>query len=86
MTETELNTFENRKELDFLAAKHVQHIKEILLDNQNEHDEHKLRQEHELKFKLAATVIDRLFFFMSLFYFVVAFSSLILTIPNFYKF
>ena len=84
LSDTEVPKVVNKHE-DFLV-KHVQHIDEILAENQNERNEDKLREEKELKFKLAATVIDRLFFFMSLTYFIVSFSCLILSIQNFYKF
>ena len=84
LSDTEVPKVVNKQE-DFLV-KHVQNIDEILGENQNERNEDKLREEKGLKFKLAATVIDRLFFFMSLSYFVVSFSCLILSIQNFYKF
>ena len=70
---------------DELLIKHVQHIEAMLAENQNERHEDKLREEKELKFKLAATVMDRLFFFLAIFYFIVTFSSILLAIPNFYK-
>ena len=66
-------------------TKHIQNIEEILKENQTERQEDNLREEKELKFKLAAAVIDRLFFFLAIIYFLIAFSSLIMSIPNFYK-
>ena len=38
-----------------------------------------------LKCKFAAIVMDRLFFFVSLFYAIITFVSLIMSIPNLYK-
>ena len=39
----------------------------------------------EIKWKYAAIVIDRLFFYLSLIYSIVTFILIILTIPNLYK-
>ena len=45
-----------------------------------------LKEEKELKWKYAANLMDRLFLFMSIFYFLATFGSVILSIQNFYKF
>jgi hypothetical protein len=45
---------------------------EILKENQAERQEDNLREEKELKFKLAAAVIDRLFFYLAIIYFLIA--------------
>jgi hypothetical protein len=42
-------------------------------------------EDQELKCKFAAIVMDRFFFFVSLFYAIITFVSLIMSIPNFYK-
>jgi hypothetical protein len=48
--------------------------------------EKNLNEEKELKWKYATNVMDRLFLFISIFYFLATFSSIILPIQNFYKF
>ena len=48
--------------------------------------EKNLNEEKELKWKFATNVMDRLFLFISIFYFLATFSSVILSIQNFYKF
>ena len=45
----------------------------------------KQQEEKELKCKVAAIVMDRLFFFLALIYAIITFVALIMTIPNFYK-
>ncbi len=40
-------------------------------------------EEQELKFKYAAIVMDRFFFYMSIFYSIITFIGLILSVPNF---
>ena len=44
-----------------------------------------LQEEVKSKWKFAALVMDRLFCYLSLLYFMITFTSLILTEPNFYK-
>jgi hypothetical protein len=39
----------------------------------------------ELRFKFAAIVLDRLFFYLALFYALITFAGLLLSIPNFYN-
>ena len=43
-----------------------------------------IHEENEIKYKFAAIVLDRFFFFLSILYFIITFISLILAIPNLY--
>ena len=61
-------------------------IKDILVESMADKNEDRIRETRELRYQYAAIVIDRFFFFLAIFYFVVVFCSLILSIPNFYKF
>ena len=63
------------KEIEIKLTSIYDHIKEI-----------NLNEEKELKWKFATNVMDRLFLFISIFYFLATFSSVILSIQNFYKF
>ena len=42
-------------------------------------------EDQELKCKFAAIVMDRFFFFVALFYAIITFVSLIMSVPNLYK-
>ncbi len=53
----------------------------ILINSQLKQPE----EDPKLKCKFAAIVMDRLFFFVSLFYAIITFVSLIMSIPNLYK-
>jgi len=57
-------------------------LKETKEENENERD----LEEEELKFKYAALVMNRFFFLGTILYFIIAFCSAVLSIPNFYKF
>ena len=67
-------------------VKAVQSIENLLNDEFGEDDIERMREDKELKFKFAALVVDRFFFWLSVIYFVVTFIALVLSIPNFYKF
>ena len=63
----------------------VQEIEAILNKEFGEDDIERIREEKELKYKFAAKVIDRFFFYLSIIYFIATFTALVLAIPNFYK-
>jgi hypothetical protein len=73
-------------EEDNAMAKHMQTIENILRETQNDKESDDELEEKALKFKFAALVLDRFFFCLSGAYFIVAFSALVLSLPNFYKF
>ena len=64
----------------------LKNIEELLVERIDEKWEKIKREEAELKFKFAAMVIDRLFFYLAIVYSFVTFASIILTVPNFYMF
>jgi hypothetical protein len=64
----------------------LESIEELLVERFNEKKEKIKIEETELKFKFAAMVIDRLFFYLAIIYSFVTFISIILTVPNFYMF
>ena len=63
----------------------LQNIERILVKNFGEDDHIRWMEEKELKFKFAAIVLDRFFFYLSILYFIVTFIALVMTIPNFYQ-
>ena len=71
---------------DSPLVKAVQSIESLLNDEFGEDDIERMREDKELKFKFAALVMDRFFFWLSIIYFVATFIALVLSIPNFYKF
>ena len=64
----------------------VKEIEAILYKEFCEDDIERIREEKELKFKFAARVFDRLFFYLSIIYFIITFTALVLALPNFYHF
>jgi hypothetical protein len=50
-----------------------------------EKSDDKKREINELKCKYAAIVMDRFFFYVALFYAIITFVALIMSIPNFYN-
>lgn len=62
---------------------HAQNIK-CILNNKHEDDgnkkSHQQREAQELKFKFAAIVLDRLFFYMAMIYSILTFIGLVLSI------
>ena len=62
----------------------VKEIEAILYKEFGQDDIERIREDKELKFKFAARVVDRLFFYLSIIYFIVTFTTLVLAIPNFY--
>ena len=70
---------------DDILLKAVQEIEDILNKEFREDDVERLREEKDLKFKFAAKVVDRFFFWLSIIYFIITFTALVLAIPNFYK-
>jgi hypothetical protein len=71
---------------DDTMVKHMQAIENILRETQNDKESDDDLEEKVLKYKFAALVLDRFFFCLSGTYFIVAFSALVLSLPNFYKF
>ena len=52
----------------------------------NEMKERAVEETKEIKWKYAAIVLDRLFFFVTLLYSIITFCSTVLSIPNLYRF
>ena len=69
-----------------ILVKHVKRIGLLLTEEFGQVEEKRWHEEKELKYKFAAIVMDRFFFYLANIYFLITFSSLILAIPNFYKF
>ena len=70
---------------DDTSSKRLDNIEALFkafLKRENERGE---LEEQELKFKYAAIVMDRFFFYVSIFYSIVTFIGLILSMPNFYS-
>ena len=61
-------------------------MKEMIKEIKEENEFEKSLKEEQLKYKYAALVMNRFFFVGTILYFVIAFCSAILSIPNFYKF
>ena len=83
--EREKTFIEQGEEFNSPIVKAVQNIENILSDEFGEDDIERIREMKELKFKFAALVMDRFFFWLSIIYFIITFSVLVLSIPNFYK-
>jgi hypothetical protein len=66
--------------------RHLSSIEDLLREAKEESDEEKILEDEELKYKYAALVMNRFFFIAAFAYFIVAFCSVILSTPNFYKF
>ena len=73
-------------EEDDIMVKHMQAIENFFRETQNVKESDDELEEQALKFKFAALVLDRFFFCLSGTYFIVAFTALVLSLPNFYKF
>ena len=74
------NTDEAAKNRDQNDAK----IKETVQETQQQDPGDNIKRK-ELRFKFAAIVLDRLFFYLALFYALITFAGLLLSIPNFYN-
>ncbi len=66
--------------------RHLSSIEDLLREAKEESEQEKIREDEELKYKYAALVMNRFFFIAAFAYFIVAFCSVILSTPNFYKF
>ncbi len=77
----------NRMNSDKLSqiSNRLKNIETMLDKIINKQNEKRIEDVKSLKWKYAAIVIDRLFFFLSLIYFVLTFLPIILTAKNFYK-
>lgn len=67
------------------SIKVLMKIERILLKMYQDHEERKVLDEMEVKWKYAAIVMDRLFLFLTLIYFVITFISFVMPFKNFYK-
>lgn len=63
----------------------IKEIEKLLRTFYHEQKEEDIRESREVKWKYASLVLDKLFFYLSLIYFVVTFFPLIFTMVNFYK-
>jgi len=77
---------QSMKENDELVVRHLSNIEDLLKETKDESDYEKHLEDEELKYKFAALVMNRFFFFGAIVYFIIAFCSAVLSIPNFYKF
>ena len=68
-----------------LKSKRLARIEEILEEIGNELNEEHKNEMKQLEWKLAALVLDRLFFYLSIVYFLLTFFPIILSLKNFYK-
>ena len=66
--------------------KHLLSIEQNLKNIWNEMQARTEDENKEIKWKYAAIVMDRLFFYLTLIYSFITFCSTVLTIPNLYKF
>lgn len=67
------------------SIKVLLNVERILLKMYQDHEERKVLDEMEVKWKRAAIVLDRLFLFLTLIYFVITFISFVMPFKNFYK-
>ena len=79
-------TTQSIEENDELVVRHLSNIEDLLKEAKEDNDQEKLLEDEELKYKYAALVMNRFFFFGAIVYFIIAFCSAVLSIPNFYKF
>ena len=70
---------------DSKFLKHLKSVERMLRNDKARRDDEALQEKEDIKFKFAALVMDRFFFFVSVLYFIIAFVCIIMTIPNFYK-
>ena len=66
--------------------KHLLSIEQNLKNIWNEMQSRAEDETKEIKWKYAAIVMDRLFFYLTIIYSLITFCSTVLTIPNLYKF
>ena len=74
----------NLKEKDSNALK-IDKIEKILISILKELKENKKEEDLLIKWKLAALVMDKLFFYLSIIYSVVTFCSILLPLPGFFR-
>jgi hypothetical protein len=80
----EINEVDISIQKENTSKKHVQNnAKNTLKETQQDHDDN--IKHKELRFKFAAIVLDRFFFYLALFYALITFVGLLLSIPNFYN-
>ena len=73
------------KEIDPKLYECIKTIQEDLSAMWAEMNERNKEEEKEIKWKYAAIVFDRLFFYLSLFYTLITFIIFVMTIRNFYR-
>ena len=66
-------------------AEEMFEIKNILEKIWTRFEENEIEKEKELKWKYAAAVMDKIFFYLMIIFMCVTFVSIIMSIPNFYK-
>ena len=74
----------NNEQNDNAMEKLVRLIEELVLSDSVKNDQKSLEMK-SLKNKFAAIVLDRFFFFISIFYTIVTLIGIVMTLPNFYK-
>ena len=74
----------NNEQNDNAMEKLVRMIEELVLSDSSKNDQKSLEVK-SLKNKFAAIVLDRFFFFISIFYTLVTLIGIVMTLPNFYK-
>ena len=72
-----------REDSKFL--KHLKSVEKMLRNDKMRRDDEAIQEKEDIKFKFAALVMDRFFFFVSVLYFIIAFACIIMPVPNFYK-
>ena len=82
--ETVSNTVQDKSE-NSLMLKRLGNIEKTLSNIWNEMNERQIEEVKEIKWKYAATVMDRLFLYLTIIYFVLTFCPFVLSIKNFYK-
>ena len=68
-----------------LMLTRIQNIEKILNNIWNETEDKWKEEIKEIKWKYAGIVLDRLFFYISVIYFLFTFFPLVFSMPNFYK-
>ena len=80
-----VDQFESSTRIDTLLLKRIINIEKSVSNIWNEINERAREETKEIKWKFAAIVMDRLFFWLSIIYFLITFIPIILSIKNLYK-
>jgi hypothetical protein len=73
------------KNVNDINGKRLLNIDRNLANIWNEMKENAAAESKEIKWKYAGIVLDRLFFFLTLFYSIITFCTTVLSIPNLYR-